>query len=255
MSFAKGKVNRFWCAALMVSALGFAGCGASADDDDEAIDSLDLNTEKDDGIVRPVGTFYSEALVVVDRLVLMTDMSFDRDFRATCPGPCLSSGKYKFTRGGRTNYIRFNKLSGARIDRYAYRMFGSSFLELRAVGTASWRRFKKADVAWCDEARDCGLQRSYSLMTCVGDWACRANKCSYDCGSTPPVGPPSDEPQNPCIKTGCSEELCADQPITVPSCVLRPEYACYLTATCERQSSGKCGWTRTAALRSCLGWN
>ncbi len=36
------------------------------------------------------------------------------------------------------------------------------------------------------------------------------------------------------------------------TCEYREEYGCYKSATCERQDSGKCGWTETEELNSCL---
>lgn len=62
--------------------------------------------------------------------------------------------------------------------------------------------------------------------------------------STPPVA-------KACIVTGCSSQLCAEEKV-ISTCEYREEYACYKTAACERQASGKCGWTETAALRTCL---
>jgi hypothetical protein len=54
-----------------------------------------------------------------------------------------------------------------------------------------------------------------------------------------------------CKKTGCSGQICADQDM-FSTCEWRDEYACYQTATCERQSTGNCGWTMTPQLTSCL---
>lgn len=54
-----------------------------------------------------------------------------------------------------------------------------------------------------------------------------------------------------CIKTGCSGQVCADSEV-ITTCEWRPEYACYRRARCERQSDGKCGFTRTPALSECL---
>lgn len=54
-----------------------------------------------------------------------------------------------------------------------------------------------------------------------------------------------------CRKTGCSGQICADEDMA-SDCMFRPEYACYRTATCERQPDGKCGWTQTPALTQCL---
>ncbi|GAO05275.1 hypothetical protein PSR1_04184 [Anaeromyxobacter sp. PSR-1] len=33
---------------------------------------------------------------------------------------------------------------------------------------------------------------------------------------------------------------------------MKPEFACYVAARCERQADGACGWTDEAALRRCL---
>lgn len=59
------------------------------------------------------------------------------------------------------------------------------------------------------------------------------------------------EPISDCIRTGCTGQICSDQEV-VTSCEFLPEYICYLTARCERQPDGNCGWTPTEELRDCL---
>ncbi|NBW82951.1 hypothetical protein EBR21_14465 [bacterium] len=56
-----------------------------------------------------------------------------------------------------------------------------------------------------------------------------------------------------CARTGCSGNLCAPegQPV-VSTCVWKEEYACYKSARCEKQSDGKCSWTPSQSLSSCL---
>lgn len=54
-----------------------------------------------------------------------------------------------------------------------------------------------------------------------------------------------------CRPSGCSGQICSDQDM-ISDCMFRPEYACYKTATCERQPGGDCGWTKTANLSNCL---
>jgi hypothetical protein len=54
-----------------------------------------------------------------------------------------------------------------------------------------------------------------------------------------------------CMPTGCGGQLCSDENI-ISTCVYRPEYACYKSAVCKRQASGKCGWTETPELALCL---
>lgn len=55
----------------------------------------------------------------------------------------------------------------------------------------------------------------------------------------------------PCIKTGCSRQVCADEEV-VTTCEYRSEYECYKRAACERQRNGECGFTMTPQLRACL---
>lgn len=55
-----------------------------------------------------------------------------------------------------------------------------------------------------------------------------------------------------CYIGGCSQTICSDEPGAVSTCEYRPEYACYNTAVCEKQASGKCGWTETEELIACL---
>ena len=56
----------------------------------------------------------------------------------------------------------------------------------------------------------------------------------------------------PCFVGGCSQELCTAEEGAISTCEFNPDYACYATATCERQAEGQCGWTDTAELSTCL---
>lgn len=71
--------------------------------------------------------------------------------------------------------------------------------------------------------------------------------------SAPPLStsPPSNS-QGACYVGGCSSEICSDRPDMASTCIFRSEFACYKTATCERQKSGECGWTESSELHSCL---
>lgn len=76
----------------------------------------------------------------------------------------------------------------------------------------------------------------------------------------PPVTIPREEPviAGACAVGGCSSQLCgeaADMDGMVTTCEYREVYACYQTATCERQATGKCGWTDTPELAMCLKTN
>jgi hypothetical protein len=65
---------------------------------------------------------------------------------------------------------------------------------------------------------------------------------------------PRPEPTGGCMIGGCSSQLCIDARDGggMSTCEWRESYACYQTATCERQASGQCGWTETPALTQCL---
>ena len=64
----------------------------------------------------------------------------------------------------------------------------------------------------------------------------------------------SDKPVVPggCLATGCSGQICSDED-TITTCEYKDEYACYKPAKCERQEDGRCGWTPTEDLVTCLG--
>jgi hypothetical protein len=70
-------------------------------------------------------------------------------------------------------------------------------------------------------------------------------------GSTPQPGDSKPGGSKSCFKTGCSNQICADEEM-VSTCEWRPEYACYQKAKCERQKDGKCGFTQTPELTACL---
>jgi hypothetical protein len=61
-----------------------------------------------------------------------------------------------------------------------------------------------------------------------------------------------DAPQGACFVGGCSGQICSDQEGVISTCEFKPEYACYQTATCGRQSDGTCGWNATPELQACL---
>ncbi len=67
-----------------------------------------------------------------------------------------------------------------------------------------------------------------------------------------PAPEPTPTTAGKCFVGGCSGQICSDQEGMISTCEYREEYACYKTAKCERQSSGKCGWTSNSSLQMCL---
>ena len=56
-----------------------------------------------------------------------------------------------------------------------------------------------------------------------------------------------------CYIGGCGAEVCSDQPDVASNCIYKPEFACYQTGVCERQTGGECGWRQSPELVACLG--
>lgn len=54
-----------------------------------------------------------------------------------------------------------------------------------------------------------------------------------------------------CVISGCNSEICAEEEMA-SACLYLEKFACYKSATCEAQESGKCGWTFDEELSSCL---
>jgi hypothetical protein len=65
----------------------------------------------------------------------------------------------------------------------------------------------------------------------------------------------NEAPAAECFVGGCSGQVCSDEPGVITTCEFLPEYACYKTATCEKQDDGHCGWTQTTELQACLAAN
>lgn len=70
--------------------------------------------------------------------------------------------------------------------------------------------------------------------------------------SIPKTIPTSTPITKRCFVGGCSSELCSESNEMVSTCIWKEEFACYQNATCERQSTGKCGWTKTPELNACI---
>jgi len=64
---------------------------------------------------------------------------------------------------------------------------------------------------------------------------------------------PTSSVKNDCVVGGCSGTLCGESgEDLISTCEYKEEYQCYKQATCERQATGKCGWTQTSEFTSCL---
>ncbi len=101
---------------------------------------------------------------------------------------------------------------------------------------------------------DCDCARGAYVPVCGVDGETYDATCGRECVEVQ-IACDGPCPCTDCVAGGCSGELCVEaggqeQPIS--TCEWRPEYACYRTATCERQANGNCGWTSTPELTQCL---
>lgn len=86
----------------------------------------------------------------------------------------------------------------------------------------------------------CGAQ----FVPCTPDSSGSCTSCTGTCVAADPV-PTS------CVVTGCSGQICADQP-TASTCEYRDWYQCYKLAKCEDQADGRCGFTPNDEFKKCL---
>lgn len=101
---------------------------------------------------------------------------------------------------------------------------------------------------------------SFGIALAVGGYFLGANKNktaeapTSQITSTPTPTPSSVNVGAGCKIGGCSGQICQNETDegAITTCEYKEEYACYKTAKCEKQANGKCGWTQTADLSSCL---
>lgn len=70
-----------------------------------------------------------------------------------------------------------------------------------------------------------------------------------------PVTPSPLEPivaSKACYVGGCSGQVCSSEEGVITNCLYQEAYACYQQATCERQTTGECGWTLSPTLLACI---
>jgi len=123
---------------------------------------------------------------------------------------------------------------------------------------AEWRdpngaRVCQAPSATCDDPDRNYVARSPEACQTVRFLCEPASEPFFDdCGCGCLVQHPT--VVEPCRIGGCSGELCLDPDDAneVTACVLRPEYACYRSATCAPQASGGCAFTATPELSACV---
>lgn len=174
-------------------ALACVGCTASIDPDaaDDAAADVDDPAGKEDGVVRPVGTFQlSERGNGLQEITLFSDRTYHLHFkhytRCAPNTRCLGSipvnseatGTYRFTKSGRNRYIRLvSDATGGPITRYRYTYnTNTEHLVLREVvdGVAGEAIDLDHDAygGWCENDDHCALQELPGIRCIGAHWEC-----------------------------------------------------------------------------------
>lgn len=70
-------------------------------------------------------------------------------------------------------------------------------------------------------------------------------------GRSQPPGQSARPLSDPCVRTGCRGELCAEGEVS-STCADHASDLCYAVAACKKQADGGCGFTIDEALTECL---
>ena len=166
-------------AALVLIALSATGCASAPDasfEDDLAVD-VDDPAGKEDGVIRPIGTFAVEQIDEVHEGLLEFTLFSDKTFhlssrvRARCSlgtSHCPSfdssiDGTYRYTKSGRNRYIRLSAQSFLQYDRFRY-TYHASGGELSVTPIYEGRAGNTYDLVrdeaggYCGQNADCYLQ-------------------------------------------------------------------------------------------------
>ena len=108
------------------------------------------------------------------------------------------------------------------------------------------------EICWCEEGFGICVPSDFpppgggdcAAILCPEGTACVDGQCIGE-PEPPRPGP------NPCIVSGCSGEICAEEPMD-SLCVWRPEFECLPLSACELQGNGACGWTPNDEYAACL---
>jgi len=124
----------------------------------------------------------------------------------------------------------------------------SALVVLLFIGIGIWafnRGPETGDTTAINDFEDCVLA-GYPVMESF------PRRCSTPDGRTFTENTNKQVVRDGCYIGGCSQQICSGEPDVASTCEYREEYACYQTATCEKQSDGNCGWTQDLGLTTCL---
>ena len=246
-------MRSIFAVSVLAASFVFTGCAAQSglETDEETVgDADEALTSYGKSLIGAwrVQDSYSFDL---NELVLKADGTFIWHHNIFCvkaPCPTRDEGRfiaYKPAAGTVQGRIRLlGETFGVR--QYVVVIGGDGTIKLSRFGnTAKLDNVKN----WCQQPVDCEGQIATVAVRCAlgyhaVDVCTETNSCSKNCEKDKPA-------PAACVVTGCSGQLCADSS-RITTCEYRAEYACYKSATCERDAAGACGWRKTAALTKCL---
>ena len=177
---------------LLALALATASIGCTASVADEAVDDLGSDVDdpagKEDGVVRPLGTFdIVEDGFGIQQVTLFTDKSYHmverlqvRCAKAPCnPITRETDGTYRYTKSGRSRYIRFTEADTTSTERYRYTYSATNdslrLTHIDSDGNAAPRIDLELNRGgYCSTDARCTMQ-DLPAVRCFGathDWRC-----------------------------------------------------------------------------------
>ncbi|MBK8215616.1 MAG: hypothetical protein IPK71_17935 [Myxococcales bacterium] len=277
----KKLVSVLALAHVTLAAFALTGCAADTSTDDEvaadAVDAEDTGTSEEalsSTGKRFVGTWNEGSAEGTDFNMYFSKLVFGADGRYTAEiadprircikAPCV------LTDSGTWNGYTYRGDLRVRLTstRYGRRVYQARIVTAQASlntlpperlvltrnGTTvslAKQRFVGCEVVRCTATTHCDDGGGTKNAACVPNTTCAAVRCAQGTTCDDSTGEARCVPQPACRRTGCSGQVCADRDM-MTTCEMRPEYACYRSAVCERGADGQCGFRKTAELTSCL---
>ena len=242
----------------LVALVGASGCAADTTDPSNADETQDPGTSQDDLTSRAAqfaGAYSWRAgdsgdFVDFQQLTLKTNGSYTAKVDAGLVNPAVRCIAFPCTlpESGTWTVRKSGSQLKLKVDPTGPKPSRSYTVTINSLSrTLSVSRFAHTSLLFSDSS-------TCANVRCTATTHCEMKGINGGavpvCIANPPAPPPP-PPAAACAPSGCSGQVCADHSV-ITTCDWRPSYACYHTATCERQVDGACGWTSSAALTTCL---
>ncbi len=251
---------------LAASAFAFSACTVSSADRGE--DDSEIDTSETAGALSAygktlVGTFATtDAASPFDTIVLNKSGTYKTTENVQCfaaPCPAMTDfGKfigYRPAFGGKIGGLRLISAKTGRSTYYRV-VLSAANTSFQLYSNGQWFKYgkpaPKCDLTSTDTKKYVADKEMCARIrfVCEPGFQYFADDCGCGCEVSAPVEPYTGAG---CERTGCSGQVCAEAGSgLMTTCEWKEQYACYATARCEKQDTGKCGWTTTNELEACL---